>query len=386
MSEHRLEFHPLSQIFTLIEGAEFDDLVADIRAHGVHEPIWIYDGQIIDGRNRYRASAVAGVDCPMREYLGDNPAAFVVSLNLRRRHLNESQRGMVMARLATLPKGTNQHTEISASSPTQDQASKILNVSVDSGQFARKVLHHGEPELIAAVDHGHLAVSIAAKAASLPAADQKAIAEKARAGDANAARTHIKQKARAEKERALAIKQMALPDKRYGVIVADPEWRFEPYSRKTGMDRAADNHYPTNSTDVIASRDVASISADDCVLFLWATAPMCRDAFMVMEAWGFAYKSQIVWAKDRAGTGYWFRNRHEVLLVGTRGNIPAPAPGTQWDSLIEAPVSKHSAKPERFLEMVESYFPTLAKIELNRRGPAHPGWDAWGNEIAEAAE
>src|SRR6516165_903971 len=135
MSEHRLEFHPLSQIFTLIEGAEFDDLVADIRAHGVHEPIWIYDGQIIDGRNRYRASAVAGVDCPMREYLGDNPAAFVVSLNLKRRHLNESQRAMVMARLATLPKGTNQHTEISASSPTQDQASKILNVSVDSGQF-----------------------------------------------------------------------------------------------------------------------------------------------------------------------------------------------------------------------------------------------------------
>jgi N6-adenosine-specific RNA methylase IME4 len=75
--------------------------------------------------------------------------------------------------------------------------------------------------------------------------------------------------------------------------------------------------------------------------------------------------------KDRVGTGYWFRNAHELLLVGTRGNIPAPAMGTQFTSCIEAPVGEHSAKPELFLTMMEAYFPTLPKIELN--AAARPG-------------
>src|SRR5262249_16381614 len=180
--------------------------------------------------------------------------------------------------------------------------------------------------------------------------------------------------------------QAALPDKRYGVILADPEWRFKPYSRDTGMDRAADNHYPTSSTDIIAARDVPSISADDCILFLWPTVPMLRDALRVLETWGFECKSHAIWDKVHVGTGYWFRNRHELLLVGIKGDIPAPAMGEQFASLLTIARKEHSAKPEQFLEMIEQYFPTLPKIELNRRGAPRPGWDAWGNEVAEAAE
>jgi N6-adenosine-specific RNA methylase IME4 len=185
---------------------------------------------------------------------------------------------------------------------------------------------------------------------------------------------------RATRERVLGGIQLALPTQKFGVILADPEWRFEPWSRETGMDRAADNHYPTSATEVIAARDVASIAADDCVLFLWATAPMLPHALVVMAAWGFHYKSHCVWIKDRIGTGYWFRNQHELLLVGTRGNIPAPAMGEQWPSAITEPAGKHSEKPEATLRMIEQYFPTLPKIELNRRGPPREGWSAWGNE------
>ena len=116
------------------------------------------------------------------------------------------------------------------------------------------------------------------------------------------------------------------------------------------------------------------------VLFLWATAPMIEDALAVMQAWGFEYKSQIVWDKEIAGTGYWFRNQHELLLVGTRGKVPAPAEGTQWPSVIRALRRAHSEKPERALELIEDYFPTLPKIELYGRGESRPGWDAWGNE------
>jgi N6-adenosine-specific RNA methylase IME4 len=188
-------------------------------------------------------------------------------------------------------------------------------------------------------------------------------------------------KAKREKREAeLAKSQMELPVKRYGVILADPEWRFEPWSRETGMDRAADNHYLTADLDVIASRDVPSIAADDCVLFLWATVPMLRQALSVMHYWHFEYVSHCIWVKDRLGTGYWFRNKHELLLVGTRGEIPAPAMGEQWASAIEAPVGEHSIKPEVFYTMIEHYYPTLPKIELNARR-SRPGWDSWGNEV-----
>lgn len=191
---------------------------------------------------------------------------------------------------------------------------------------------------------------------------------------------------RAQREIELASKQSALPSQRYGVIVADPEWRFEPYSRETGMDRAADNHYPTSVTEMIAARDVPSIAADDCVLFLWATVPMLEDAMTVLKTWGFKYKSHAIWDKVHIGTGYWFRNRHELLLVGTKGDIPAPAMGEQFASVMTIARKEHSAKPEQFLELIEQYFPNLPKIELNRRGSVRPGWDAWGNELQEAAE
>jgi N6-adenosine-specific RNA methylase IME4 len=216
----------------------------------------------------------------------------------------------------------------------------------------------------------------------------KAIAKKLRDQGKDATPTAVvreltqgdKKKHRSAREAELGARQIALPTKKYGVILADPEWRFEPWSRETGMDRAADNHYPTSVTETIALRDVASIAADDCVLFLWATAPMLPQALEVMRAWGFEYRSQVVWAKDRLGTGYWFRNKHELLLVGVHGSIPAPAPGTQFPSLIEAAVCVHSEKPSAFLEMIEAYFPSLPKIELNAR-KRRPNWDGWGNEI-----
>ena len=192
--------------------------------------------------------------------------------------------------------------------------------------------------------------------------------------------TETKKEQRAKREEILAGVQWALPKRKFGVILADPEWRFEPFSRETGLDRSADNHYSTTATDIIAQRPVIDIAADDCCLFLWATVPMLLDALQVMSAWGFTYKSHCIWNKDRIGTGYWFRNKHELLLIGTRGNIPAPAMGDQAHSVIDAPVGKHSAKPEAFLEMIEGYFPNLPKIELNRRGPARKGWSAWGNE------
>ena len=188
----------------------------------------------------------------------------------------------------------------------------------------------------------------------------------------------MKQAARKTRESDLGAKQLAWPTKVYGVIYADPPWPWASYSQITGMDRAPS--YPTMDLADIRALDVAGIAASDSALFMWATAPMLPEALEVMTAWGFAYRTNFVWAKDRVGAGYWIRNQHELLLVGVKGDVPAPAPGAQQPSLIAAPVREHSRKPDEARLMVEAMFPTLPKIELFARGAARPGWRAWGNE------
>jgi N6-adenosine-specific RNA methylase IME4 len=188
---------------------------------------------------------------------------------------------------------------------------------------------------------------------------------------------------RAEREAELGAQQMALPSKRYGVLSVDPPWRFSVYSEDTGQGRAAEAHYPTMALGDIAGIDVSSIAADDCVLFLWAPAPTLPEALEILKAWGFAYRTHCVWMKDKIGLGFWFRNQHEILIVAVKGDVPAPAHGTQWSSVIEAPRGAHSVKPDVFYELIEAYFPSLPKIELFARR-RRQGWDCWGNEAPPA--
>lgn len=182
-------------------------------------------------------------------------------------------------------------------------------------------------------------------------------------------------------------------DKLYGVIYADPPWRFSVYSEETGREKSPENHYPTMSDEEICALapDIWKIRSLDAVLFLWATVPKLPAALAVMSEWGFDYKSHLIWDKQRTGTGYWVRNRHELLLIGTYGNIPAPKAGTQFPSIRSFPAGPHSAKPREFAEMIEAMFPGVPSIELFARRPANERWDVWGNQavinaVGEEAE
>lgn len=175
----------------------------------------------------------------------------------------------------------------------------------------------------------------------------------------------------------------ALGSQVYSVILADPPWRFEPRSRETGMDRAADNHYATMLTEHISA--LTPPAAKNCALFLWGTAPMLPDAIQVLKAWRFEYKTFAVWIKPTRGTGYWLGNAHEPLLIGTRGDVPAPAEGTQPLSWFAAPRGDHSEKPDPIYEMIEAMFPNQPKLEMFAR-KARPGWDSWGNEAPPRAD
>lgn len=178
-----------------------------------------------------------------------------------------------------------------------------------------------------------------------------------------------------------------LPTGKYSVLLADPPWRYEFNS--TDAARAIENHYPTLEADEIAcledadGRPVADLAADDAVLFLWATNPKVAEALRVIEGWGFEYVTNLTWVKDRIGMGYWARQRHELLLVATRGDMSPPPEHLRPDSVIEFPRRAHSEKPPAVHEFIEAIWPDAPKIELFAR-VARPGWAVFGNQLPKA--
>lgn len=168
-----------------------------------------------------------------------------------------------------------------------------------------------------------------------------------------------------------------LPTGQYHVLYADPPWRYE-FSQSDS--RKIENQYPTMELEDICGMDVGGIAAADSVLFLWATSPKLEEAFQVMEAWDFEYKTCMVWKKDRIGPGYYARQQHEILLIGVIGLPPQSDPSSRPGSVVEAPRTEHSKKPEVFYEIIEGMYPDTKKVELFCRDP-RDGWDAWGNEL-----
>ncbi len=167
-----------------------------------------------------------------------------------------------------------------------------------------------------------------------------------------------------------------LPPGKYSVIYADPPWRYE--HSKT-ISREIENKYPTMELEEICRFPVEELINDDAILFLWATSPKLEEALSVMEAWGFTYRTCMVWAKDKIGMGYYARQQHELLLIGRKGNMPAPEPGNRPSSILNAPRTKHSRKPTEFYSIIEGMYGEYPKLELFAREP-RDGWRSWGNE------
>jgi N6-adenosine-specific RNA methylase IME4 len=150
-----------------------------------------------------------------------------------------------------------------------------------------------------------------------------------------------------------------------------------------GTNRSIENHYPTMTLEEICALPVADLATDDAMLYLWATAPKLAECMQVITAWGFEYRTNIVWAKEAIGMGYHARNQHEILLIAKRGNIPPPQAGKQPASVHREKRTEHSAKPVFYYEMIEAAYPQLPKIELFCRSPRE-GWGVWGNQSAAA--
>ena len=148
------------------------------------------------------------------------------------------------------------------------------------------------------------------------------------------------------------------------------------------MTSGAESKYLTMTLDEICAIPIRDIAAKDSVLFLWATTPLKWEAFEVMQAWGFTYKTTVYWRKIMSlGMGFWFRGQVEELLVGVRGKVKAFH--LQEPNFIQAKVLAHSEKPEEFRQLIEratARMPSQNRIELFARRRVE-GWDAFGNEV-----
>ena len=379
------EFHPATACLPDLPEIEFDTLKADIKEHGLKVPIVTMNGKIVDGRQRLRACRELGIEPTFAELGGKQSAEeAVLSLNLIRRHLTESQRAMIGIRLVTTKLGSNQSTGDGVS---QQDAAKLLGVSPDSLQRARKVEQTDMPALVRKVEAGKLTVHEAVQLSKLPTKDLKKVLAandedfRKRVKDARVKVRELKvEKIKEKLEAARASNQpLDVVSGQYGVLYIDPPWDYQPEIQLG---------YPTMSRDELLALPVAEKAADDAVCFLWSPASQLPLALEVMKAWGFDYKTHAIWDKESPSTGSYFHSRHELLLLGTKGTLPEVEPKCRHQSIIAEKRGQHSRKPKAAYVMIEQMYPGLSKLELFARGKARDGWAVWGNEAipAPAAE
>jgi len=168
----------------------------------------------------------------------------------------------------------------------------------------------------------------------------------------------------------------------YDVIVADPPWAFASNSTAR-PGRNARRHYSCMSDAELMQMDIPP--PPHAVLFVWVTAPIQWRAAPVIRAWGFEPVSELVWVKSRIGTGFWVRNRHELVWICRRPGTTCPRPAPFPDSVIEAPSREHSRKPEVLQDWIDEVWPDTRKLEMFARR-RRPGWDAHGSEVDRFTE
>jgi N6-adenosine-specific RNA methylase IME4 len=143
----------------------------------------------------------------------------------------------------------------------------------------------------------------------------------------------------------------------FGVVVIDPPWKYT--SRANDPTHRARNPYSDMTLDEIRALPVPELANADCILWLWTTDAFMFDAIEILDAWGFERETILTWVKDRMGLGDWLRGRTEHCLLGIRGKPakPTPEPTPDQTTMLEAPLRKHSRKPEEFYALVESLCP-----------------------------
>lgn len=176
-----------------------------------------------------------------------------------------------------------------------------------------------------------------------------------------------------------------IPTAAFGTILADPPWRFANRTGKMAPEHQRLRRYRTMATEEIEAMEVGRIALPQSHLYLWVPNALLEEGLSVMRAWGFKYKTNLIWSKirqdggpDGRGVGFYFRNVTEMCLFGIKGGLRTAAPGRRQVNMIETRKREHSRKPDEFYSVIEACSPG-PYIELFARG-MREGWSAYGDE------
>ena len=376
------EYHELANLFPLMDESQYSDLVADIKENGLIESIILHEGKILDGRNRYNACNYAGVEPNFVEYEGVDALSYVISLNLNRRHLNESQRAMIGAKLANMQAGDNQYGQPNwFNNISQKDASDKLNVGLNSIKRAKQVQKEGIEDLQKSVEAGKVSVSAASDIATLDKEEQEVIVAKGEDEILKMAKEIRAKKSQFRKAERIAdiikqtedVKNLNINfDKAYSCIVIDPPWCYGTEYDPNG--RRAANPYPEMTLEQI--KNIKLPATKDCVLWLWTTHKFMRHSFDIIDTWGFRDVSILTWKKNRIGLGSWLRSQSEFCIMCVKGS-PVVNLSNQA-TVIEGKLREHSRKPDEFYTMVDSLC-VGTKLDYFSREQRN-GWDTFGND------
>lgn len=371
LGEERI--HTFADIFPLLGSDELKALADDIAANGQREPIWLFEGKVLDGRNRLAACELAKVEPKVREFKGTSEAAlrFVWSMNLKRRHLTPSQAAACVVEFEALL------AEFAAEGQAVQKTGKGVG---GSGGRGKKTLASGEAKV--SKHAGKTASKVAQQVGVSRAQVERALALK-KADPEKLAEVKAGKKSLSQATREVKKAQMqaasALPTAKYRVVYVDPPWNYNDKADDGAVQAGgSEKHYPSMTIAELCALDVPSLCEPDSVMFMWATSPLLFECLPVIKAWNFDYRASIVWHKLAHNMGHYVSVRHEFLLICTRGSC-TPDTTKRLPSVVEIKRGAHSVKPEEFRQMIDEMYPQGKRIELFARKSV-VGWDAWGNE------
>ncbi len=373
MEKEKYKTHKLANVFPLMNKDSFDELVEDIKKNGLLEPIWLYEGKIIDGRNRYKACKKIKLKPTFRNFKGKgSPLSFIISLNLHRRHLTQSQRAAIALDALPLFKkeakdrqgkrtdltSGDKSTEVKRAKPkvkrARDEAGKIFKVSGDYIVAAEKIKEKNK-EKFEEIKQGTKTITQANREL------KEAKKEKERKKNCRVAK----------KTKPASFKA------KFSTILIDPPWDWGDEGDKDQLGRAKPK-YNTIPFKELLKLPLNKLSAKDCHIYLWVTNRSLPKGFKLLKAWGFRYITCITWCKPSFGMGNYFRGSTEQLLFGVKGSlkIKRKDAGT-W--FVAKRGKEHSQKPIEAYELIEScsHAPYLEMFARNKR----KNWKSWGAEV-----
>lgn len=404
--------HPAADLFPKLSDVRLNELAENIKAEGLQNPIVLFDGMILDGRNRLAACEIAGIEPRFEQAEADiNPWEWVWSQNGERRDLVADQRYLIFAE-------KNEHSAkwhatkeriASEANAKRSEAAKARERTEDGTFLGRQQVTSDQRYLLHAAkmrEDAASAVTTSDATGSTQKTDNRP-SELAKASASNTNRGAVARGDKLRKDRPDLAKKVIqgeitsteahrqlrkdkiaesipeLPSDKFRVVYADPPWYYGNSGAIGDSDNygRAERHYPTMKISELCAMDIKNIVEDNAVLFMWVTSPLLGECWPVIKAWGFEYKTSFIWDKVRHNFGHYNSVRHELLLVCTRGSC-LPDSKKLHDSVVSLERSnKHSEKPEEFRALIDELYPHGKRIELFARAAAE-NWEAYGNEAA----